>query len=186
MLSIKMLNLNFSPFSTLITERLILRQLNIKDANEIMILRSNDSVNEFIGRPKSIDFGEAEKFIEKIENGIANNEWIYWVITLKEVDILIGTICYWNIVVENNMAEISYELHPHFQGKGMMQEAIPEIIKYGFNKMKLEIITAFTHPGNNGSTNLLLKYNFLLDKNYEYVGKEEAGEHSAYYLKRPA
>jgi RimJ/RimL family protein N-acetyltransferase len=29
-----------------------------------------------------------------------------------------------------------------------MQEAIAKIIKYGFNKMKLEIITAFTHAGN--------------------------------------
>lgn len=68
----------------------------------------------------------------------------------------------------------------------MMQEAIPEIIKYGFNKMKLEIITAFTHSANNKSIKLLVKNNFLLDKNYEYVGKGEAGEHSAYYLKRPA
>jgi ribosomal-protein-alanine N-acetyltransferase len=178
------LDINFSPFPTLTTERLILRQLNIKDADEIMILRSDDSVNEFIDRPKSIDKSEAEKFIKKIENGINNNQWIYWVITLKGDNTLIGTICYWNISVENDMAEIGYELHPYFQGKGIMQEAISKIIEFGFNKMKLKVITAVLHAGNNKSIKVLLKNNFLLDRNNEYVSKEDAGDLSVYYLKK--
>lgn len=179
-----MLDINFSPFPTLTTERLILRQLNIKDANEIMILRSDERVNEFIDRPKSIDISDAEKFIAKIEKGIANNEWIYWIITLKEGDILIGTICYWNITVENDMAEIGYELHPHFQGKGFMQEAISKIIEFGFGKMKLKVITAVLHAGNNKSIKVLLKNNFMPDRNNEYVSKEDAGDLSVYYLKK--
>ena len=177
-----MLHINFTPFPVITTQRLILRRLNIKDTKEIMMLRSDEQVNKFIDRPKSIDLTEAKQFIEKIDKGINNNEWIYWAITLKDDDTLIGTICLWNISIENDTAEIGYELHPDFQGKGIMKEAIQKIIEYGFNKMQLEIITAFTHPGNNRSTNLLLKYNFLLDKNYEYVGKEEADELSVYYL----
>ena len=178
-----MLHLNFTPFPAIITQRLILRKLKIKDAQEIMILRSDESVNKFIDRPKSIDLNEAKKFIEKIENGINNNQWIYWAITLKDDDTLIGTICLWNISIENDMSELGYELQPYFQGKGIMQEAITKVIEYGFNKMKLEIITAFTHAGNSRSTNLLLKNNFLLDKNYKYVEKEDAGELLVYYLR---
>lgn len=179
-----MLHLNFTPFPNLITERLLLRKLTIKDAKEIMILRSDDQVNKFLDRPKSNDINEAKKFIEKIVNDINRNECIYWAITLKENDILIGTICLWNMSVENDTGEIGFELHPDFQGKGIMQEAIQEIINYCFNKMKLKIITAFTHSANNKSINLLTKNNFVLDKNYEYVGKEEAGELSVYYLKK--
>jgi ribosomal-protein-alanine N-acetyltransferase len=37
-----MLNLNFTAFPKLVTERLILRQLEAEDANEIFALRSSD------------------------------------------------------------------------------------------------------------------------------------------------
>jgi len=177
-----MLHINFTPFPSITTQRLTLRRLNIKDAKEIMMLRSDERVNEFIDRPKSIDLNEAKNFMEKIDKGINNNEWIYWAITLKDNDTLIGTICLWNISVENDMAELGYELQPDFQGKGLMQEAVTKIIEYGFNKMRLKVITAFTHPNNNRSTSLLLKHNFLLDKNYKYVEGEDAGELSVYYL----
>jgi [ribosomal protein S5]-alanine N-acetyltransferase len=85
-----MLHINFTPFPNLATERLVLRKLTIKDAKEIMLLRSNEQVNKFIERTKSIDLNEAKKFIKKINNGINNNEWIYWAITLKEKNSLIG------------------------------------------------------------------------------------------------
>jgi [ribosomal protein S5]-alanine N-acetyltransferase len=182
--TIALLYINFTPFPVITTQRLILRKLSIKDAEEIMLLRSDERVNKFIDRPKSIDLNEAKKFIEKIENGINNNEWVYWAITLKGNDALIGTICLWNILVEKDTAEIGYELYPNFQEKRLMQEAIKKIIDYGFNKMGLKIITAFTHPGNYKSTNLLLKNNFLLDNNNDYVSAEDAGEQSVYYLKK--
>ena len=48
-----MLNLNFTPFPNLTTERLALRHLNLNDANDISVLRSDSRVNEFIDRPGS-------------------------------------------------------------------------------------------------------------------------------------
>jgi [ribosomal protein S5]-alanine N-acetyltransferase len=63
-----MLHINFTPFPNLATERLVLRKLTIKDAKEIMLLRSNEQVNKFIERTKSIDLNEAKKFIKKINN----------------------------------------------------------------------------------------------------------------------
>lgn len=179
-----MLHLNFKPFPVLTTHRLRLRRLAMTDAEEIMMLRSNEQVNKFLDRPKPVNINDAKSFIEKIESGINKNESIYWVITLKDSDTLIGTICMWNISIGNKMAEIGYELHPQWQGKELMNEAIREVIEYGFNKIKLEIITACTHIDNTRSTNVLIKNNFLLDKNYEYVEKKEAGELCVYYLKK--
>src|SRR5437868_13096004 len=119
-----MLNLNFTPFPNLITERLFLRQLKIEDANEIFTLRSSDEVNRFLDRPKATTIDEARQFINKINDGINKNESVYWAITFKNDSKLIGTICYWNISKENDRAEIGYELQPRYQGKGIMQEAI--------------------------------------------------------------
>ncbi|MGH2648986.1 MAG: GNAT family N-acetyltransferase [Ginsengibacter sp.] len=174
--------LNFKPFPILETGRLTLRNLNNKDAEKIMILRSDDRVNKFIDRPACVDIDDAKKFIEKIENGIAGNKSIYWVITLKDDDTLIGTICVWNISFENDMAELGYELHPDFQGKGMMQEAITKVIDYCFRKMKVKTITALPHPDNRKSINILLRNKFMHDEDYELVSKEDAGELLVYYL----
>jgi len=158
-----MLNLNFTPFPYLFTERLILRQLEIGDANEIFELRSSDEVNRFLDRPKTPTIDEAKQFIYKINEVIHKNEGLYWAITLKNETRLIGTICYWNISNENDRAEIGYELHPHFQGKGIMQEAITEVIDFGFEQMNLKTITAVPSGDNLQSRKLLEKNNFKID-----------------------
>lgn len=177
-----MLNLNFTPFPQLITDRLILRQLVKEDANRISWLRSNESVNKFLDRPASFSIEEAKSFIEKIETGIANNQWVYWVITKKDSNDLIGTICFWNISCENSKAEIGYELHPDFQKNGIMQEAMTVVIKYGFDTLKLETITALPELNNIPSIRILLKNNFLYDENHQFASRQEAAGLAIYYL----
>jgi len=174
-----MLKLNFSPFPFLNTERLALRQLTTDDAGAIASLRSNAIVNKYLERPKSTTSDEALHFIDKINRVINNNESIYWVITLKETNHLIGTICYWNIVVEEDTAEIGYELLPDFYGKGIMQEAMTAVIKFGFNTMQVKNITAFPLAANIPSIKLLERNNFKIDNSEKY--KQENDEVLAGY-----
>jgi ribosomal-protein-alanine N-acetyltransferase len=155
-----MMRISFTPFPKMTTERLILRQLKEEDADEIFALRSDERVNKYLDRPKATTIDDARAFINKINSSIESDESIYWVVTLKNSDKLIGTICLWNISLENSRAETGYELHPDFQGKGYMQEAFSKVLEYGFETMKLKTIDAFTHPDNNKSTKLLEKYNF--------------------------
>ena len=157
------MKLNFAPFPNLATERLILRRMNVADQNEIFFLRSNESVLEFIDIPKAETVDDAIKFIEKINNCIAQNESIMWAITLKENNTLIGTICLWNIDAENNKAEIGYMLHPNFQAKGIMQEAVVKIIEYGFEAMQLNSIIAAFQSNNLRSLKLLERNGFFYE-----------------------
>ena len=46
-----MCTINFKPFLFLRTERFTLRQLTLKDDNEILILRSDKEVNRYLDRP---------------------------------------------------------------------------------------------------------------------------------------
>ncbi|RLD80474.1 MAG: N-acetyltransferase [Bacteroidetes bacterium] len=165
-----MKKLYFTPFPTLKTERLVFRQLEEADNKEIFFLRSDDEVNKYIDRlrPKNLD--EASEFISKINNGIVENEWIYWAITLKDKPKLIGTICLWNISKEKTIAELGYELNPEFHGQGIMNEALNHILDYGFQKGGLKKIEAFTHRDNHKSTTLLFKNNFIHD-----VGRKDKG-----------
>lgn len=159
-----MSKLKFTSFPIITTERLILRCLEVSDDQQIFMLRSDNRVNQYLARPKQKDIKESMAFISKINNGINNNEWIYWAITLKESSKLIGTICLWNFSSKKNVAELGYELDPALQGKGIMSEALKKIIEFGFQEIELKKIEAYTHKNNDNSSKLLQKYNFKLDE----------------------
>ena len=148
-------------FPVLTTERLILRRLEIQDDQEIFFLRSDERVNKYLVAPIAQSIEEARAFIHTINAGVINNGWPYWGITLKNNNKLIGTICFWNISIEENKAEIGYVLHLDLQGKGIMQEAIHKVIEYGFEKMKLRLIEAVLDPGNAKSITLLKRNDFV-------------------------
>jgi ribosomal-protein-alanine N-acetyltransferase len=180
-----MLQLNFSPFPLLQTERLVLRQLVPEDVNDITALRNNELVNLHLDR-QTTTTEEALLFINKIDKSISNNQSIYWVIALKENNFLIGTICYWNIVAEKDIAEIGYELHPDYHGKGIMQQAMALVINFGFNTMQLKMITAFTLPANIASVKSLEKNNFKVDTTGKFTDEfdKTTGGYAVYVLEK--
>ena len=158
-----MKKLNLIPFAELKTERLILRQLKESDVSEIFSLRTDNIVNKYIDRKKTKNIEEANEFIIETIDGIKNNKWIYWAITLKSNPILIGTICFWNFSKTKKIAEIGFELNPEYHGLGIMNEALTSALEFGFKKIGLDIIEAYIHKDNIGSTKLVLKNNFELD-----------------------
>ncbi len=155
-----MQSLNFTPFPLMTTAQLVLRKLEDSDAAEIFIHRSDERILEYIDIPKAITIEDAKAFINKINKAIIENESIYWGISCKGNNTLIGTICLWNFSREDARAEIGYVLHPDFQGRGLMQEAIAAIIDYGFNTLQLHSIEADLHPLNNRSINVLERNGF--------------------------
>lgn len=159
--------MKFTLFPNLFTERLNLRQLNLEDENEIRFLRSDGSVNKYIDRPRTTTNEEAKNFIEKTNKGIARDEWIYWAISTKNNEKLIGTICLWNFSEDKDIAELGFELFPQLQGKGIMHEALVQIIEYGFEILNLIKLDACTNQRNIPSIKLLEKNNFILQKTFE-------------------
>ncbi len=165
------MNINFSPFPNINTDRLHLRRMTQEDANEIYFFRSDEEVTRYTAFTKANNVDDAKIFIEKIENAIDSNESIFWAISLKNETRLIGTICLWNINVEKQTSEIGYMLHPDYQGKGIMQEAIINVIDYGFNNMQCKIIEAGVDPENIASIKVLEKNGFreIRKEDYEVI-----------------
>jgi [ribosomal protein S5]-alanine N-acetyltransferase len=154
-------SINFTPFPNLTTERLLLRQLSLADEAEMFALRADESVAKFVDRPVAQEIDQIRTFIQRINDGIAKNESVFWVLTLKNGNKLIGTICLWNISKVESKAEIGYELLPIYQGKGLMQEAVTAVLDYGFETMKLESIEGVVHPQNAPSIKLLERNKFV-------------------------
>jgi ribosomal-protein-alanine N-acetyltransferase len=167
-----MLQFNFIPFPILVTDRLIMRQLEHADENEIFAIRTNNSVNNFLERTKPESISQAREFINRINQGIANAESIYWGISEIDQPKIIGTICYWNIEKEKKVAEIGFELHPAFQGKGIMREVFPKVLEYGFKNMSLKRIEGYVHKDNIKSSKLLEEFHFKKETNLENKSKE--------------
>ena len=169
------MQLNFTPFPTLTTERLVLRAIDINDDKELFILRSDDEVNKYVGNPKPKSLTDIHKLIEILQKNAAENLAILWAISYKDDAKLIGTICYWNISTENETVELGYMLTPQEQGKGVMHEALVAILDYCSTHIQPKSIEAFMHKDNNRSARLLERNGFSRDSVLEEKHKGEKG-----------
>lgn len=170
-----MLHFNFTPFPLLKTERLVLRQAAVIDAPEIFFLRSDPGVLKYIGREPATSIEDAYQFLQIIDDAATNNTGISWSIALKENNKMIGTIALWKLTPEHHRGEIGYVLHPAYQGKGIMHEAMAAVIDYAFSAMKLHSIEAKINPENLASQRLLERNNFVREayfrENYYHKGQ---------------
>lgn len=169
--SLTMVTLNFSPFPNLETERLLLRRVDSNDINEIFTLRSNPETMKYIPRPLLKTDEDALEHIAMIDSKIESNEGINWAITLKDNPKLIGIIGHYRIKPEHYRAELGYMLLPEYHGKGIVSEAVREVVKYGFQVMNLHSLEAVIDPENHASAKVLEKNGFVKEahfKEYEF------------------
>ena len=153
-----------NPFPTIKTERLVLRNLKESDWESVSYLRSDKIVNQFVKRKNAHNQEKALEFILNTNLKISNNELIYWCIALKNETKMIGSICLWNFSEDRKVAEIGYDLDPKYQRKGIMTESINAVLNFGFRKLSLEKIEAFTQKQNKNSISLLINNQFQLNK----------------------
>ena len=154
------LNLNFSPFPTLFTNNLELRQFTKADLNDYFLIRSDAKVMAALDKnPNTVI--ETEALMEVMQKRVEENLAINWVICTKTNKQLIGYIGFHNIDILHKRAEIGYALFFKYHRKGIMKDAIKEVINFGFGVINLHSIEANTNKINTASHNLLIKNGFV-------------------------
>lgn len=170
-----MLEFNFTPFPTLETKKLLLREISLDDAADYFLHRSDKETMKHIGKPLHQSVSETQELIKKIAAGMQANETIAWAISLKENPKFIGTIGYHRILKEHHRGEIGYMIGKEHWNKGIVSEAAEKIIDYGFTKMNFHSIEGVIDPTNIASGKLLKKLGFTKDayfkENYLFDGK---------------
>lgn len=146
------------------TERLLLKEINENHVEDILRIRSNEIINQFVHRNPPKNNYDALEFILTIRKRTENNQTFYWGISLKDQPGLIGTICLWNFSEDRTVAEVGYELLPEYHRKGIMSEALAAIVNFSFNDLHLQEILAITDKLNENSKLLLLKHHFQLEE----------------------
>ena len=164
-----MKNLNFNPFPMLKTERLVLRQLEDKDAPLFFDYQSNKQNFLHVDMPVYTDILQAYSYIKEKNEDIQRNKWILWAIADINTDRILGTISIWNFNQEKDKAEFGYGLFPGNTGKGIMTEALLRAIDFGFKDLCLKTLEAYTNIMNLKSIKLLKRTHF------KYVSKIQEG-----------
>jgi ribosomal-protein-alanine N-acetyltransferase len=146
------------------TDRLILKEIDESNVEDILKIRSNEIVNQYVKRIPPKNNYDALDFILTIKKRTQNNETFYWGITYKNQQNLLGTICLYRFSEDRTEAEVGYELLPDHHRKGVMSEALSAVLNFGFNELNLQTILAFTNKFNENSKGLLVKHDFVLQE----------------------
>jgi ribosomal-protein-alanine N-acetyltransferase len=164
------------------TERLILKEINESYTEDILKIRSNPYINQFVKRNSPRNNYEALEFILHVKNKMQQGEMIFWGISCKDQRNLIGTICLWNFSEDRKTSEIGYELLPDYHKKGIMSEALTAVLQFSFDQLNLQTLLAFTNLLNKDSQSLLLKHHFSLEEGRK---DENNAENIIFSLNRP-
>jgi [ribosomal protein S5]-alanine N-acetyltransferase len=155
----------FTHFPTLTTNRLHLRQIRPADAEALFEIRSNRAVMDFYGEEPHQSLADTHALIQQIRDAYERREALLWGIALKEEDIIIGSCTFFAFGPGFHYVETGYDLHQAYWRRGIMAEAMPAILTYGFTELGLHRIEAATDPRNTPSKNLLLKLGFTYEGN---------------------
>ncbi len=150
----------FNEFPLLETDRLILRELCLNDAEDIFEIYSNEEVMKYFGKNTYKKLSEAELMIELCIRAFKDKEGIRWGLVLKSTGELIGSAGIWRIIKKHLRGEIGYDLKITHWNKGIMTEALRAVTEFGFNKMNLHSLEANIDPDNEASRKLLGKTGF--------------------------
>jgi ribosomal-protein-alanine N-acetyltransferase len=143
------------------TNNLILRKFNLNDKEKLISLLNDKAVTKWIELPYPYLDKHADWWLNT-----GSKEKYHYALTEKHNDNLVGSL---KITIRG---EIGCWIGKKYWNKGYAFEAVEEIKKFGFKKLKLEKIWAATHKENESPQIVLKKCGFksIGDKPYHVEG----------------
>lgn len=160
-----------TPFPTLETERLHLREIVAADALALFAVHGDPVAMQWFGTDPLPDLAAAAKLVETFASWRAQaNPGTRWGLQVKGREGLIGScgLFAWN---RNwRKCSIGYELNRNARGQGYMHEALCKCLQWGFAAMELNRVEAQVHPDNAASIASLQRLGFQREGLLRQVG----------------
>lgn len=137
------------------TKRLIVRPLHIKDKEVFFDMMSNPKVMHPIPQ-ETMDRETSNLHFDKHLNASMISDTKVWAIDLRSGVDFIGIAAY--LKNDQNEDEIGYRLREQYWGMGYGTEIAKGLIDYGFNDLKLDLVTADVNIENEKSVKILDKF----------------------------
>ena len=143
------------------TTRLILRQLTLQDADQLLRHFSDPEMLRYVTFEPLEQREEVQEVIQWGMDLFARGAGALWGIVDKETATLIGTLNY--VKKEGHRAEITYDLATTYWGRGLMTEAIRSTLPYVFGDLGVQRVETMVHVQNLRSARVLLKLGFRME-----------------------
>jgi ribosomal-protein-alanine N-acetyltransferase len=152
----------FEPFPVLSTPRFVLREITEADAGSLFEMFTDTDVMKYWSHLPYQSIDQAIELISRITEGVRTGAAIEWGVTLRgDEGRLIGKCGFHRWYKQHYRAEVGYAVARSHWGTRVMQEAIPAILAYGFERMDLHSVEAQVHPENARSVGTLERLGFV-------------------------
>jgi len=143
-------------YPTLTTDRLILRKFEETDASIVKMLAGDYEIAKMtLNIPHPYEIQMAESWIATHQQEYDDDMGVVFAMVNPEYDDLVGAIGL-TITQRFNRAELGYWVGKAHWGRGYATEASLEILKYAFEELKINKITA-THMTRNPASGRVIK-----------------------------
>lgn len=156
----------FETFPRMNTSRLLLREIQPSDAEQIFAMRADGRVNQFIARNNMQNPQDAFLLTTRTIEAYQQRKGIGWAGQLLGSDAIIGTCGFNSIDFDNRRAEIGGEMAAEYWKQGLALEAVLEIIRFGFDTMHLHTIIARISPLNRSAIAVVEKIGFKKEAHF--------------------
>lgn len=147
-------------FPEIFTPRLHLRQLQVDDLPALVRHANNPKISDrVINIPHPYQEPDSVFRLSYVVQGFKARARFVFAIILKERQELIGEISL-HLQQPRSVSEIGYWLGEQFWGQGIATEAIAAVLRFGFEKLNLELIFGTCHVENIASQQVLVKNGF--------------------------
>lgn len=145
------------------TERLILREFTLDDAQKLIDLNSNPNVVRYTGDGPVESHEKALEIIQNIILPQYPNKLGRWAVHLKSDHTFIGW-CGLKYIAELDEIDLGYRFFEDHWRKGYATESSKAVLAYGFNTLQLKEIVARAAIENIHSIKVLEKVGFTFEK----------------------
>jgi len=145
------------PMERLTTKRLILRRMEMKDAQDIYSYGRDKEVARHVLWRAYTHVAEAREYVRYMQKKYRAGAPASWCIELKETGEVIGTIGYMWHQSEHNSVEVGYSLSRKYWNQGIMTEALERVLHYSFMDLQLHRVEAQFETDNPASGAVMKK-----------------------------
>jgi len=161
---------------TLETERNILRKFTINDAENMFKNWANDNnVTKYLVWPSHQDLNVSKNVLEQWIQKYEEIDFYQWAIELKEINEPIGSISVVKQSDDIKMVHIGYCIGRKWWNKGIVSEALKELIKYFFENVRVNRIEARFDPNNPNSGKVMAKCGMKYEGHMKQADKNNQG-----------
>lgn len=147
----------FSHLPQLQTERLLLRRMQVSDADDMFAYARRADVTKYLTWEPHPDRAYTEDYLQYLATRYRIGDFYDWGVTLRGSGRLVGTCGFTSFDFPHNSAQVGYVLNPEYWGQGIMAEALRAVIRFGFHELNLHRIEAFYIDGNSRSRRVMEK-----------------------------